>query len=108
MQEILRLVSVYLGGIWRHRWYVLAVALIACPIGWFYIATMPDRYVAQARAFVDTDSVLTPLLRGLALDTNDARRVTMMTNALFSRENMEKLERMTDQGSARQDAPASK
>ncbi len=96
MQEILRLVSVYLGGIWRHRWYVLAVALIACPIGWFYIATMPDRYVAQARVFVDTDSVLTPLLRGLALDTNDARRVTMMTNVLFSRENMEKLARMTD------------
>ncbi len=96
MQDILRLVFVYLGGIWRYRWYALAVALIASPIGWFYTASLPDEYVAQARVFVDTDSVLTPLLSGLALQTNDDRRVTMMTNVLFSRENMEKLARMTD------------
>ena len=96
MQEILRLVFVYLGGIWRHRWYILAVALVACPIGWFYIATLPDTYVARARVYVDTDSVLTPLLSGLALQTNDNRRIQMMTNVMFSRENMEKLARMTD------------
>jgi polysaccharide chain length determinant protein (PEP-CTERM system associated) len=96
MQDILRLVFVYLGGIWRHRWYVLAVALVACPIGWLYTATLPDQYVAKARVFVDTDSVLTPLLSGLALQTNDSKRIAMMTNVLFSRENMEKLARMTD------------
>lgn len=96
MQDILRLVFVYLAGIWRHRWYALAVALVACPIGWLYTAALPDEYVSQARVFVDTDSVLTPLLKGLALETNDSKRVTMMTNVLFSRENMEKLARMTD------------
>jgi polysaccharide chain length determinant protein (PEP-CTERM system associated) len=86
----------HLAGVWRHRWYALAVALIASPIGWFYTASLPDRYVAQARVFVDTDSVLTPLLTGLAIQTSDSRRVTMMTNVLFSRDNMEKLARMTD------------
>lgn len=96
MQEILRLVFVYLAGVWRHRWYALAVALVVCPVGWFYTASLPDEYAAQARVFVDTDSVLTPLLSGLALQTNDDRRVIMMTNVLFSRENMEKLARMTD------------
>jgi len=96
MQEILRLAFQYLDGIWRHRWYALAVALIASPIGWFYTASLPDEYIAQARVFVDTDSVLTPLLSGLAIQTSDSRRVTMMTNVLFSRENMEKLARMTD------------
>ncbi len=96
MQDTLRLIFVHLAGIWRHRWYVLAVALIACPIGWLYTAALPDQYIAQARVFVDTDSVLTPLLKGLALQTNDSRRVTMMTNVLFSRANMEKLARMTD------------
>jgi polysaccharide chain length determinant protein (PEP-CTERM system associated) len=96
MQDILRLIFVHVAGIWRHRWYALAVALVACPIGWFYTASLPDEYVAQARVFVDTDSVLTPLLSGLALQTNDDRRVVMMTNVLFSRENMEKLARMTD------------
>jgi polysaccharide chain length determinant protein (PEP-CTERM system associated) len=96
MQDILRLVMQYLAGIWRHRWYAIAVALIACPIGWFYTASLPDEYVAQARVFVDTDSVLTPLLNGMAIQTGDSRRVTMMTNVLFSRDNMEKLARMTD------------
>jgi len=96
MQEILRLIFVYISGVWRHRWYALSVALVACPIGWFYAASLPDEYSAQARVFVDTDSLLTPLLSGLALQTNDSRRITMMTNVLFSRENMEKLARMTD------------
>ena len=96
MQDILRLVFVSLAGIWRHRWYALAVALIACPIGWLYTAALPDQYIAQARVFVDTESVLTPLLSGLALQTSDDKRITMMTNVLFSRANMEKLARMTD------------
>lgn len=96
MQDILRLVFVYLVGIWRHRWYALAVALVACPIGWFYVASLPDQYASRARVFVDAESVLTPLLSGLALNTNDERRVSMMTKVLFSRDNMEKLARMTD------------
>lgn len=96
MQEILRLFFQYLHGIWRYRWYALAVALIASPIGWFYTASLPDEYAAQARVFVDTESVLTPLLSGMAVQSSDSRRVTMMTNILFSRENMEKLARMTD------------
>lgn len=96
MQDLLRLVIVYLAGIWRFRWYAIAVVLVASPIGWFYTASLPDKYEAQARVFVDTDSVLTPLLSGLALQSNDERRVELMTNVLFSRENMEKLARMTD------------
>ena len=96
MQDIFRLGMQYLAGIWRHRWYALAVALITSPIGWFYTASLPDEYVAQARVFVDTDSVLTPLLSGMAIQTSDSRRITMMTNVLFSRDNMEKLARMTD------------
>ncbi len=96
MQDLLRLAIQYLSGVWRHRWSALAVALIASPIGWFYTASLPDEFIAQARVYVDTDSVLTPLLSGLAIQTSDSRRVTMMTNVLFSRDNMEKLARMTD------------
>ncbi|MGA7980449.1 MAG: XrtA system polysaccharide chain length determinant, partial [Chromatiaceae bacterium] len=96
MQEIIRLALFYVSGIWRYRWFTLAAAAVICPIGWAYVATMPDEYEATARVFVDTDSVLTPLLRGLAIQTDDDRRVRMMTNVMFSRQNMEKLARMTD------------
>jgi len=96
MQEIIRLALFYLSGIWRYRWYVLIIAAIISPIGWAYVASLPDVYRSSARVYVDTDSVLTPLLRGLAIQTNDSQRVRMMTNVLFGRENMEKLARMTD------------
>lgn len=96
MQEILRLVFFYLSGIWRFRWYALLIAATIAPLGWVYVATLPDQYVSSARVFVDTDSVLTDLLRGLAVQTDESRRVAMMTRVLFSNENMEKLARMTD------------
>lgn len=96
MQEIIRLVLFYLNGIWRYRWYALIVAFLICPVGWIYIATLPDEYRASARVFVDTDSMLTPLLSGLAVKSNEGRRLRYVTNILFSRENMEKLARMTD------------
>lgn len=96
MQEIIRLILFYLSGIWRYRWSVLIIAAILSPIGWAFVATMPDEYRSSARVYVDTESVLTPLLHGLAVRVDDERRVRMMTNVLFSRENLEKLARMTD------------
>ncbi|HBG95299.1 MAG TPA: chain-length determining protein [Chromatiaceae bacterium] len=96
MQEIIRFALFYLSGIWRYRWYALIIAAVASPIGWAYVASLPDEYQSSARVYVDTDSVLTPLLRGLAIQTNDAQRVRMMTSVMFGRENMEKLARMTD------------
>lgn len=96
MQEILRLVFFYLSGIWRFRWYALLIAASAAPLGWVYVATLPDQYASSARVFVDTDSVLNDLLRGLAIQTDENRRIAMMTRVLFSNENMEKLARMTD------------
>ena len=96
MQEVIRLALFYLSGIWRYRWFVLIVAAVASPIGWAYVASLPDTYQSSARVYVDTDSVLTPLLSGLAINTNEGQRIRMMTNVLFGRENMEKLARMTD------------
>jgi polysaccharide chain length determinant protein (PEP-CTERM system associated) len=96
MQEAIRLALFYLSGIWRYRWFVVIVAAIASPIGWAYVASLPDVYRSSARVYVDTDSVLTPLLSGLAINTGESQRVRMMTSLLFGRENMEKLARMTD------------
>ena len=95
MQEILGLIFTHLHGIWRYRWYALVIALVVCPVGWFYVASLPPQYSAEARVFVDTDSILTPLLQGLTIQSS-SRRVSMISGVLFSRENMEKLARMTD------------
>jgi len=75
---------------------MIGTAWVFCLVGWVYVIGMPDQYQASARVYVDTSSILKPLLRGLAIDTNERHRISMMTKTLFSRPNMEKLARMTD------------
>jgi len=75
---------------------MMLVAWLVCILGWVVVYRLPDQYTATARVHVDTDSVLRPLLRGLAVDLNPSRRVALMTRTLLSRPNLEKLARMTD------------
>lgn len=97
MHDILVQLLRYARGVWRYRWWMLGIAWVICVIGWTVIARLPDQYDASARVYVDTQSVLRPLLRGLALETgNTDRTVLLMTRTLLSQPNLEKVLRMTD------------
>ncbi|EAQ98905.1 XrtA system polysaccharide chain length determinant [Congregibacter litoralis] len=96
MQEIIGQALTYVWGIWRHKWLALAVAWVVALGGWAYVYKMPESYVAKAKVYVDTNTVLRPLLRGLAITPDINQRVRMMSGTLFSRPNLEKLARMTD------------
>ena len=52
---------------------------------------IPQRYEASAKIFVDTESVLKPLMVGLAVQPNVDQQVTMLSRRLISRPNIEKL-----------------
>lgn len=97
MQDIIRLFLSYAVGVWRYRWVIVLVPALVSPVGWFFVATLPDEFEASAKVFVDTDSVLTPLMRDIAVRIDDRRRIGMMTKLLFSRQILDKLARMTDQ-----------
>jgi polysaccharide chain length determinant protein (PEP-CTERM system associated) len=96
MQELLDQVISFVRGAWRFRWYFHLIAWPICIAGWAFVYKMPDQYEASARVYVDTQSVLRPLLRGLAVQTNIEREVEVMTRTILSRPNLEKIARMTD------------
>ena len=58
--------------------------------------SLPDVFQARAVIYVDTESALRPLLRGLAVETDVMSQVTLMSRALLSRPNIEKVARATD------------
>lgn len=96
MNEIIEQLLGYLRGIWRNRWYALGCAWLVCLIGWVVVHKLPDQYQASARVFVDTQSVLRPLLQGLAVNVNPDAQIGLVTRTLLSRPNLEKIARLTD------------
>lgn len=96
MQEIIDQVLGYLKGIWNKRWHGMAIAWVVCLIGWAIVFRMPDQYETKAKIYIDTQSVLRPLLRGLTVQTNVTQQIKLMVRTLLSRPNVEKIIRMAD------------
>ena len=96
MHEVLdQLVSI-LRGIWLRRWQAVMVAWLIAVVGWVVVYSVPKRYEASARVYIDTQSILKPLMSGLAVNTSIEQQVQVMTRTLLSRPNMEKVARMSD------------
>lgn len=96
MQEFVYKLVSSIAAAWRYRWYAVGVAWLAAMAGWTFVFLTPDRYEAYARVYVDTQSVLRPLLSGVAVQPNVDQLVTMMSKTLISRPNLEKVIRMAD------------
>lgn len=96
MQEALIQLYSYALGVWRYRWTALAITWLIALAGWAYVWQLPEAYVATARIHVDTNSVLRPLMRGIAVTPNINQRINLMSRTLLSRPNLETLARMTD------------
>lgn len=96
MYELFRQLMLQLHGMWRYRWQALLLAWVVSIGIWIFVYSLPDEYEGSARVFIDTESVLKPLLKGLAVETDVMTEVNMITQALLSRPNLEKIIRETD------------
>jgi polysaccharide chain length determinant protein (PEP-CTERM system associated) len=96
MEDLLRNVRHVLRGMWLHRWFGLAIAWLAAIVAAVAIFVTPDQYQASARIYVDTDSVLKPLLSGMIVQANTEQQIAILSRTLISRPNVEKLVRMAD------------
>lgn len=96
MNDLVRQLSGYLRGMWQRRWIGLAAAWVAAIVGVAAITRVPDRHEASARVYVDTQSLLRPLMAGLSIQPNIEQQVRLISRTLISRPNVEKLVRMAD------------
>lgn len=91
MDEIYRQTIISLRGIWRHRRLGMASAWAAGIAALVVIAAIPDKYEASARMFVNTESILKPLMAGMTVAPDIQRQIDILTRVLVSRPNVEKL-----------------
>jgi polysaccharide chain length determinant protein (PEP-CTERM system associated) len=98
MNDLKLQVLIFLDQLWRRRWAALAFTWAVCLVGWFVVALIPNRYVSQARFYVDTQSLLNPLLKGISVNSDDRgqEQVQLMQRTLTSRPNLLKVAQMTD------------
>src|SRR5262245_12569064 len=96
MQDLIAQLLLMLRGAWRYRWPALALTWVVAIAGWLVVAAMPDRFEARTRVYVDTESLLKPLLHGIAVNRDVMSQVAMMQTVMLSRPNLEKVARQTD------------
>lgn len=92
MDDLLRQISGTLMAMHQRRWQGLAAAGMATLLSILVVAfVLKDRYEASARVFVDTQTVLKPLMSGLAFQPDVDQQVRMLARTLISRPNIERL-----------------
>lgn len=96
MEELLTQLQSLVRGGWKYRWSALAIGWIISSVGFIVVYKLPDNFQASARVFVDTQSILKPLLAGMTSTPNVEQQVSIMSRTLLSKPNMERVMRMVD------------
>jgi polysaccharide chain length determinant protein (PEP-CTERM system associated) len=91
MDELIEQVLGVLRGMWRRRWYGMLAAWVVGALASVAIVRFQDRYETEARVYVDTKSVLRPLMRDLAVDPDLDQTIGMLGRTLITRPNVELL-----------------
>jgi polysaccharide chain length determinant protein (PEP-CTERM system associated) len=96
MAEITALLLNFLKAIGKYRWHAVVITWVVALIGWVVVLRLPNQYEASARVYVDTQSILKPLLSTMTTVPNLEQQVMFMRRTLISRPNVERLMRDVD------------
>lgn len=96
MAELMALLLTFLKAIGKYRWYAVAITWLVAIAGWIVVYKLPNDYQASARVYVDTQSILKPLLASMTTLPNTEQQVMFMRRTLISRPNVERVLRMVD------------
>lgn len=96
MHDTFEQIKVYFRDFWENRWLALSIAAILSIVGWAMVITAPNRYEVASSVYVDTRSMLKPLLKGLAVESDVTQSTAnVMKRTLLSRPNLEEIVRKT-------------
>jgi len=96
MAEITSQILNLLKAIGKYRWHAVAITWVVALIGWGIVFKLPNQYEASARVYVDTQTILKPLLSGMTSLPNLDQQVQFMRRTLLSRPNVERVVRELD------------
>ena len=82
----------------RRQWFAVSVAWVLTLVALVGVSLTQERFEASARIYVDTQSVLKPLMVGLAYQPDIDQQVRMLARTLISRPNVERLVDQPDLG----------
>ena len=81
----------HVNGLWRRRWLVIAAVWFVALAGWFAVWLLPDKYESRAHVYVQTETILEPVLNGFTARPDYSRRVEVMRLQLLTRPNVEEI-----------------
>lgn len=85
-------------SVWQRRWMALAIAWAVCVLGWLVVALVPNTYESRARVLVQTQTILPDKI---GIGPNERKRqIDRVEQTLTSAENLAKVVRATDLGTA--------
>lgn len=89
MRDIYEQYSIYVWIVLHHRWIVITCAFIVCISGWIGTTFIPDVYKVETKIFLDSGTVLKPIMKGLAVDNFMMQETAMiMRKTLLTRPNL--------------------
>jgi polysaccharide chain length determinant protein (PEP-CTERM system associated) len=82
--------------LWKRKWIAVAACWAICVLGWATVWAIPNRYESDARAYFDVNGLLTPLLKGLIVETPPSQSADYLRQTLLSRPNLEQVIYLAD------------
>lgn len=98
MQNIFASFTDEIARAWRFRWFGLWVACALAVIGTAVTILLPNYYTSHAKIYLNTRSLLQPLLEGIAVESNLSGQLALVRKTLLSDPNLEKIVRTVDTG----------
>ena len=97
MSDTFQQILIYSRLFWHQRWKMFIISFCVCLVGWVVVFALPNKYESSTKIFLDTKSVLKPLLKGLAVEEDVvSETANILRRTLLSRPNLERLMRDVD------------